>query len=32
MKKSLSLVLAFVLAMTMLVGIASAEEGKILNI
>ena len=32
MKKSLSLVLAFVLAMTMLVGIASAEKGKILNI
>ena len=32
MKKSLSLVLAFVLAMTMLAGIASAEEGKILNI
>ena len=32
MKKTLSLVLAFMLAMTMLTGIAAAEEGKILNI
>lgn len=32
MKKSLSLVLALVLAMTMLAGIATAEEGKVLNI
>lgn len=32
MKKTLSLVLAFMLALTMLTGIAAAEEGKILNI